>query len=292
MKLSDFFSLNIVKDGEFLVTNYANSNQKEIFCFVLNDEFIDIANKNTNVTCVITYPKYSKLFPSKGLVTSNNPKRDFFITHNKAFVNGKLSFDEKWSINKTARIDPTAIIGKNVHIGKNSIIDKRAIVEDNTYIGSNVYVGMNAIIGARGLHDTRFEGEHDLLRVYDAGGVRVGDNSEILANAIVQKSYFKEFTEIGSNTILSVNVNIAHGVSVGNNTLIAGHSMISGFSKIGNNVWIGPNSTISSAISIEDNCKVRLGSVVINDMSEGDDYSGNFAYEHTRNLKNFIKQKR
>jgi len=68
--------------------------------------------------------------------------------------------------------------------------------------------------------------------------------------------------------------------------------MVSGNVIIGNSVWIGPSSTIRDGIKIGSNAKIRLGSVVLTDVAENEDVSGNFAYNHNKNLLNYLKRKR
>jgi UDP-3-O-[3-hydroxymyristoyl] glucosamine N-acyltransferase len=47
---------------------------------------------------------------------------------------------------------------------------------------------------------------------------------------------------------------------------------------------------LSNGIRIGKNSRVRLGSVVVNDLPEGSDVSGNFARSHQESLRNFLQK--
>jgi UDP-3-O-[3-hydroxymyristoyl] glucosamine N-acyltransferase LpxD len=279
----------IIRDGEFSLTHYATSDIENSLCFVENDGYLLKANRNRNITAIITTSEYEdRVEDKKGVIVTKNPKKLFFEIHNKLKTTYK--FDSKNTIAETAKIHPTAIIGEGVVIGENTIIGAYCIIEDGTEIGDNVLIENHAIIGGRGMHNTKIDG--NFFKVVDLGNVVVSDECEILSNAVIQKPYFYHSTIIGNQTRVSVGCNIGHGCKIGERGLIAGHSIIAGYCEIGKDVWIGPNSTISHMTKVNDYSSIMLGSVVIQDLKEGEYVSGNFAYDHVKNLKTFIKRKR
>jgi len=288
-KLSDF--LDCVRDAEIQYTHYANSTIAQTVCFVLTLEFLGIANKNENIVAIITTSKLaSEVSPLKGLVISTNPKKDFFRLHNLLLENGLNNIEMSNNIDSTAVIADTVKIYANVQIGKNVIIEDFVVINSNTIIEDNTYIAQNVIIGARGMHNTMIEGE--FLHVKDAGGVHIGKNCEILAGAIIQKSYFSEFTKIGNQTKISVGVKVGHGCIIGERTLVAGSAQLAGYNTIGNDVWIGPSSVLAHGLTIGHGAQIKLGSVVVKDVKENEEVSGNFAYKHTKRVRNFIKEQR
>lgn len=288
-KLSDF--LDCERDAEIKHTHYANSTIAQTVCFVLTSEYLDIANKNENIVAIITTSKLSSEVNSfKGLVISVNPKKDFFHLHNLLIENGVNNIEISHSIDQTAIIADTVKIHGNVQIGKNVIIEDFVVVNSNTIIEDNTYIAQNAILGARGMHNTMIDG--DFLHVKDAGGVHIGKNCEILAGAIIQKSYFSEFTRIGNQTKISVGVKVGHGCVIGERTLVAGSVQLAGYNTIGNDVWIGPSSVLAHGLKIGNNAQIKLGSVVVKDVKENEEVSGNFAYKHTKRIRNFIKEQK
>jgi UDP-3-O-[3-hydroxymyristoyl] glucosamine N-acyltransferase len=282
--------LTCLRDAEIFSTYYANSHIKNSICFALSTYYIDIANNNPNISAVITNAKLAKhVSSSKGLVIVDNPKKEFFLLHNQLYNNGNNNLKVDTFIDSSAQISDTAKISKNVFIGKNVIIKDYAIINKNSIILDNTYIAENVIIGARGMHNTKID-DDTFINIVDCGGVKIGKNCEILANAVIQKPYFSEFTQIANDTKISVNVNIGHGSKIGSRTLIAGNTQISGYNTIGDDVWIGPACVLAHGLKIANASSVKLGSVVVKDIHENEEVSGNFAYNHQKRVRNFIKE--
>lgn len=288
-KLSDIISVH--RDCNVLHTHYANSQLKNSICFVLNQEYLKKANENENISGIITTEELSQyVSENKGLVISENPKKVFFNLHNTLLENGLNQMNVQMEIDKSAKIADTVKIYGNVKIGKNVIIEDYTVINSNTIIEDNTYIAQNVIIGARGMHNTMVDGH--FIRVNDAGGVHIGKNCEVLSGAIIQKSYFSEFTKIGDETKVSVSVKVGHGCTVGERTLIAGNVQLAGYNTIGNDVWIGPSSVLAHGLIIGNKAQIKLGSVVVKDVKENQEVSGNFAYDHTKRIRNFVKEAR
>lgn len=287
--LSSFFKCS--RDVNIHYTHYAHSQLKNSVCFVLTEEFLSIANNNKNIVAIITTEKLAdRVTEKKGLLISDNPKRDFFNLHNALLKENLNDMQICHEIDVSANISNTAKIYDNVKIGKNVIIEDFVVIYGNTVIGDNTYIASNVVIGARGMHNTMIDGK--FINVQDAGGVHIGKNCEILAGAIIQKAYFSEFTKIGDDTKISVGVKVGHGCIIGERTLVAGSAQLSGYSTIGNDVWIGPASVLAHGLNVGHNAQIKLGSVVVKDVNKNEEVSGNFAYKHTKRIRNFVKEQR
>lgn len=258
---------------------------------MLTEEFLHTANNNSNIVAIITTEKLAdRIIDEKGLVISDNPKRDFFNLHNELLAQGLNDIQISNDIDPSASISETVRIYGNVKIGKNVIIEDFAVINSNTVIGDNTYIAQNVVIGARGMHNTKVNGK--FINVKDAGGVSIGNNCEVLAGAIIQKSYFSEFTKIGNDTKISVGVKVGHGCIIGERTLIAGSVQLAGYNTIGNDVWVGPSSVLAHGLQIANGAQIKLGSVVVKDVKEKEEVSGNYAYNHTKRIRNFVKEQR
>jgi UDP-3-O-[3-hydroxymyristoyl] glucosamine N-acyltransferase len=292
MKLSEFFKDERLKrDIDVSLTHFTNQSIKGIVCFATSKVYISQANKNKNVYAVITNDDFKDLVDKdKGLVVSKNPKKDYYELHNFMFKNGFLDLGVKSYIDKTATIAPTAIIEDGVSIAAGVRVGEYTIIRAGTVIKDNTFIGSHCSIGARGLNNTKIDDK--FIYVEDAGGVEIGQNCEILDGSIIQKSIHKEMTTIGDYTKISVMVNIAHGCIIGQKTLIAGNAQLSGYVTVGNNVWIGPSSTIAHNLTIQNNVEIKIGSVVVKSVKQDSIISGNFAYKHSKHLKNFTKAQR
>ena len=290
MKLLSSF-LKCTRDANVQYTHYASSQLKNSVCFVLTEEFLKIANNNSNIVAIITTEKLAdRVINEKGLAISDNPKSDFFNLHNDLLEQNLNNMKIPHEIDTSAFISDTVKIYGNVKIGKNVVIEDFAVINSNTIIGDNTYIAQNVVIGARGMHNTMVDGR--FINVKDAGGVYIGDNCEILAGAIIQKSYFSEFTKIGNDTKISVGVKVGHGCVIGERTLVAGSAQLAGYNIIGNDVWIGPSSVLAHGLKIGNDAKIKLGSVVVKDIKEEEEVSGNFAYKHTKRIRNFVREQR
>jgi len=290
MKLLSNF-LECVRDTEIQYTHYTNAPLKNSVCFVLTEEFLKIANNNSNIVAIITTEKLAdRVIDEKGLAISDDPKRDFFNLHNELLKQNLNDMHISPHIEASANISDTVKIYDNVKIGKNVIIEDFVVINSNTIIGDNTYIAQNVVIGARGMHNTMVD--EKFIKVKDAGGVYIGNNCEILAGAIIQKSYFSEFTKIGDDTKISVGVKVGHGCIIGARTLVAGSAQLAGYNTIGNDVWIGPSSVLAHGLNIGNNAQIKLGSVVVKDVKEKEEVSGNFAYKHIKRIRNFAREQR
>jgi UDP-3-O-[3-hydroxymyristoyl] glucosamine N-acyltransferase len=283
--------INCERNAYVEFTHYTNSPLANSVCFVLNLEFLKKANNNKNISAIITTKELKEFVAeSKGLVVSDNPKKDFFNIHNKLLKDGLNRLKIEHFIDSSAKIADTVRIKGKVRIGKNVVIEDYTVINENTIIGDNTYIAENVVIGARGMHNTMING--NFIKVEDTGGVHIGKNCEILSGAIIQKSYFSEYTTIGDHTKISVGVKVGHGCIIGERTLIAGSAQLAGYNSIGNDVWIGPSSVLAHGLTIGNNSQIKIGSVVVKNVKDAEEVSGNFAYNHIKRIRNFAKEQR
>jgi UDP-3-O-[3-hydroxymyristoyl] glucosamine N-acyltransferase len=283
MFLSDFFEAKrVVRDVEFEATYYQHNDLPfKLVCFLDSFSRIDLTNQNDSVVGVITTEELGKEISfDKGLVLSNDPKGDFFKLHNELVLTHGLKVTHDNYIASSADIGNAAHIGENVFIGENVKLGYGVIIYDNSYIGNNVFIDDYVIIGAKGI---QYPG------VICAGGVKIGQNCEIRAFSIIGRPYQAFYTTLKPNIRIGQKVTIAHGCQIGEKTFIATNSSLAGNCRVGKNVYIGLSSTLTDATNVGDDAIIRTGSIVINDIKEGEEVSGNFAYSHKRNLLNFVK---
>lgn len=291
-KLSDIFQISsILRDANFKLTHYATSLNPGSVCFVLNKYYLQVANSNPNITAIITTHELAiGVLESKGLICDEIPKKKFFQLHNSLVSLYPQLLPVNSFVHPSAYIAASAQVGINTYVGEGVVIENGAIVNDYSHIGDYSYIGERSIIGARGMHNTIIVGRSE--KVLDLGGVWIGEGCEVLAGAIIQKSYFREFTRIGGGTKVGPMASVGHGVIIGENCLIAGHSTIAGFSTIGNEVWIGPSAVIAHGLNVGNNANIKLGSVVVSSVQAEQTVSGNLALDHAKQLKNFSRLKK
>lgn len=292
MHLSEVdFEGRMLRNGEFLYTLYPGSITYGTLCYVLGGRFLNEAVENPAVTCIITTEANAIKIPlSKGLLLSDDPQALYYKIHNYMVSNGKANLVEDSFISLASFIHSSVEIKGKVIIEDDVIIEKDVIIEPNAIIRKNTYIGNRVIIGSKGMQNLRVNGQ--FVRVAYAGGVEIGERVEVLDTAIIQRPYNFMFTTIGNDSKVSIGVNVGHGSKIGSNTMIAGSTQIAGNVTIGNDVWIGPSVTIADGLTVGDKSKILIGSVVVSSVPSGATFSGNFALDHNKSLKNFARLKK
>ena len=292
MLLSQFFLPEcIVRDVRFSFTMFPITTKSGSVCYGAKESIVKLANANHNIVAIITTPELASMVDvNKGLVIHNQPEKLYFELHNYMVESQEMILVNESFISPNANIASTAIIGKRVVIHDGVEIEDHVQIKNDTIIGANTYIAQNVVIGAIGMQNLKVDNR--FFKISYAGGVKIGENCQILANAIIQKPYHSFYTEIGNNTKISVKTSVGHGSVIGENCLIAGNGTIAGNVTIGNDLWMGPSSTIADGLKIGNGVKIIIGSVVVNNLSDGVSVSGNFATDHMKQLKNHAKIKK
>ncbi|RME60791.1 hypothetical protein D6779_01465 [Candidatus Parcubacteria bacterium] len=287
-RLGDFFS-NIIRDGEFRQTHFANTRMSGSLCYVAREKFLFQAKENPNVCCVIVPESLVDALPERiGVAVSNSPELDFYALHNQLVLTGQMVPEMSFQRSEDAQIHPSAVISPKTYIGSGVRIGPGVIVEDYSHIGDNVLIDSGAIIGASGHYykqygDKRFRVEH-------AGGVWLEEGVQILAGAVVSKSLHSDFTRVGKDTVVSIKAHVGHGCVIGKRCTLTGNVQVSGFTTLGDDVWVGPSATIGNLLNIGNNVRIDIGSVVVKDIPDGGRVSGNFAYNHRQHVRDYSQK--
>jgi len=289
IKLSEVVGAGqVVRDCDFELTHYSSSPFPHALCFALDAKNVRAANRNANVVAIITTKEFvDEVDVGKGLIRAGNPQLEFYLIHNRLCESGRMTLTEDWGVHESAQIHHSVNLPPRCRIGKGVIIEANASIEELSVIGDYSYIGVGAVVGARGMHRTYVDGKN--IRFFDAGGVKIGRNCEILANATIQRSYFREYTIIGNDVKIGPGANLGHGCEINHSTVMAGNAVLAGYCQIGKNVWIGPNSTVAHMVKVGDGARVNLGSVVVKNVAAETEVSGNFAVPHRINVRNFTK---
>lgn len=284
-------SKNIINNGVFQTLGSAKSKSSyQILCYAANLEYLKIANNNPCISAIITIPEL-QCKTTKALIIDDEPDMLFGKILNQLILKGYIKPKMEYKICKSAVIDPSADISSKCYIGENVVIGRNVIINDYTIIEDNSIIGDNVVLGCDGFFFKRNKAGN-LIKFLHAGGVHIYRDVEILTGSMVQRAHDAEFTIIGEGTKISVNVNIGHSTKIGKHNMITGNVQIAGRVVIGDGCWIGTSSTISDSVVIGNNVNIRIGSVVVKDVKEGEEVSGNFAYNHIKRIINFAKEQR
>ena len=279
---------------DFDTLGVVSSSKPKTLTFCERNDYALEALKNKNISVILTTIELFKTTSfdeyEKSIIVVENPKFEFWKLHNYIVENEIFGIDLKPFRGINIDIHETAYIDKNTYIGNNVKVGPHSVVLSGTIIGDNSVIHSNCTIGAEGLQTVIHDNEK--LFIKHLGGVKIGENVQILSNSVVSKAVDQSFTQIDDDTAVSLLCSIGHNCKVGKNCNIAGNVLIGGSAIIGNNVWIGPSSTIKDSIKINDNAQIKLGSVVVKDVKEKEEVSGNFAYSHAKRIRNFAKEQR
>lgn len=289
MKLSEINIGKLIKNVDFnwLGLTAEKYENKRILTFLNDIKYLKEIEQNKTIVGVITTEEIAKelLNMNYGVLVVDNPKKEFFLLHNKLAQN---NFYYKKKENK---ISSKAIISEKTNIGKNNIvIEDNVVIEDGVTVYPNVTIKSGSIIksgtilGADGFHYGRFEKE--IIKVESIGELIIQENVVIQNNCVIDKGIFDK-TIIEKNSKIYNLVHIAHDSKIGKNTFITAGVIICGRVKVGKNSYLGPNCTIKNGLSLGENSKVSMGAVVTRNVGDNETVTGNFAIPHSKFLKLF-----
>jgi len=282
----------IIKNGYFSTTGSTQSHHKNnILCYAITPSYVVQANKNPHISCIITTQQLTKYVKEKAVAISKEPDILFGSIVNDLIKVGGIVPNMDFYIDATANIHPSAHISPKCKIGKYVTIGRNTIIEDYTILDDHVIIGDNVIIGCDGFYFKRNK-VGEVIKFLHAGGVHLHKNVEVMTGSMVQRAHDASFTTIEEGTKISVNVNIGHSTHIGKHNMITGNVQIAGRVKMGDYCWVGTSSTISDSVNIGNYAEIKIGSIVVKDVKENQVVSGSFAYEHTKNVKNYIKAQR
>jgi len=197
-------------------------------------------------------------------------------------------------IDPAARVDATASIGPHVIIGAETVIEAQVCIAANCVIGEDCFIGEGSVINPNvtlydDVHIGKFAIVHSGVvlggdgfgfandgrqyqKIYQLGGVRIGDRVEIGACTSIDCGAL-DHTEIADGVKIDNQVQIAHNVKIGANTVICGCSAIAGSSRIGKNCIIAGAAGVINHIEICDGVTVTAMSLVNQSISVPGVYS-------------------
>lgn len=295
MLISDYFNESSIHiDGEFRDLGYATHHGIKILTFCDNLYYLHIALKNPNISAIIINKNLicQLTKTTKGICISPNPRKDFFTIYIDMYHKGLFStpiikdHGKNITIAQSAQVSPECYIGNNTVISENVVINKNVFIQDNCFIDAGVVLGNEGI-----LYSTDDKGNNSFIR--HAGIVSIGNNVTILSNATIVKSVFPNMpTIIDDYSIIGIATTIGHEAHIGKNCQILGNCVVAKNAEINDRTLIGSSSVIRENVKIGKHVSVKAGSIVINNIKDGKSVSGNFAMDHNKSLKNYIKNQR
>ena len=275
------------------LTSFTWSQQPGTICLAANKNYYLQAADNPNVAVIVSpQTAIARDAPDKSVIVAARGAELFYTAHNAAVH--RLVSD--WPIRSprvapTAHIAHSAILGPDVSIGERCTIGERCLVAGPVDIADDCTIYPYATIGMEGLFSKNILGRK--VHVQSFGGVRIGRNCAVHTGTHVARSVnFNEWTDIGDNVRIGGHASIGHDCKLMRDIVVSGKVMLAGRVTVGEGAWLGAAAVVSNAISIGKGARVRIGSVVVDDVPNGADVSGNFAIDHTRRLREHLVARR
>lgn len=167
-----------------------------------------------------------------------------------------------------ARIASHVSIGADTVIGRDALFHPGVRIAHGVSIGDRVILHPGASIGADGfsfvtpeksgveeirqtLGERQQIRQQHWLRIHSLGGVEIGNDVEIGANATIDRGTIRA-TRIGRGTKIDNLVQVGHNCIVGEDCMLCGLVGIAGSARIGNRVVLGGQVGVSDNIFVGD----------------------------------------
>lgn len=161
---------------------------------------------------------------------------------------------------KNISIGENVVIEEGCKLGDNVIIDHNTVVKRNTIIGNNVKIGANCTIGGAGFgYEKDIDGEYILIphlgNVVLEDNVEIGNNTcidrAVLGNTFLSKNvkvdnlvHIAHGVLIGENSLIIANAMVAGSTVIGKNVWVAPSTSIINKVTIGNNALVGLGAVV------------------------------------------------
>ena len=262
---------------------------------------------DTGAAVVILAPELEQQCPAACLI-SETP----YLSYARASGLFAKESGHTQGVHASAVISPGAEIHPSAAIGPNVVIEAGVLIGPDVVVGAGVYIGQDSRLGAATrvypnavlYHDVHL-GEHCVVhsqavlgadgfgfapgpegweKIYQLGGVRIGDRVEIGASTTVDRGTL-DHTVIEDGVIIDNLVQIAHNCRIGKNTAIAGCAGLAGSTIIGDNCTISGGVGVVGHLEICDNVHITGMSMVTKSISEPGSYSSGTPLSATRDWK-------
>jgi UDP-3-O-[3-hydroxymyristoyl] glucosamine N-acyltransferase len=250
--------LNLVK---------VKSEYDNILSYVTDDTYLIDIVQNPKISALIVPVEYHAFYDkniSRNItyLLTDSPEELFYSIHD--FLLNKTDFYEKFDFQSSfgfnTSIHKSAVIYPGVILGANSVIHSGVIIEDS------VTIGCNTSIGAQGFQIIKKQGTPQ--NIYHVGRTRIGSNSNIGNNCVIDNGLFEGYVDIGESVMIGSLCNISHNCIIEKKSVITAGVILCGSVRIEENVWIGMNATVLNKVVISKGSRIGIGSVVTRDISK------------------------
>ncbi|MGH8213294.1 MAG: hypothetical protein ACREPP_08730 [Rhodanobacteraceae bacterium] len=273
--------------GEVHQTGFASTRREGVICLAMNRDYLAQARENPCARAIIVPPPLAdaRVSPDQAVIVSGCAEELYLYLHAEQTPESE---DEMADIDAEASLDASAVLRGRVRIEAGARVGPRVVISGPAIVRAGARIDAGAILGCDGLYAKTMRGHR--MNMPHFGGVEIGRSAYIHAGAVIVRSAIRgEVTRIGEAAHVGVMANIGHDAEIGDAATLSSNCVIAGRASVGAHAWVGASATVSNAIRIGDGARVRLGAVVVRDVPAGASVSGNFAVDHARTMRAYLK---
>jgi len=190
---------------------------------------------------------------------------NFFVEKELPVISNQSLIDPTVKLGKNVSIGSGVIVERDCEIGDETIIDSNTVIKRKTKIGNRVKIGANNTIGGVGFgYEKNESGQFELIphigNVVIEDDVEIGNNSAIdravLGSTLIRKNakidnlvHIAHGVEIGENSLIIANAMIAGSVVVGKNVWVAPSASVLNKLTIDDHATIGMGAVVIGNVS-------------------------------------------
>jgi len=209
---------------------------------------------------VVNHPR--KVFSA--IITNFLVKKETFsFISPSAYISDSVQFNISH-----VNIGPNVVIENDVFLGENVSIGANTVIKAGTILNNNIKIGSNCTIGGIGFgYEQNEDGEYELIP--HIGNVYIDDNVEIGNNVCIDRAvlgstrlsknvkvdnlvHIAHGVKVGENSLVIANAMVAGSVTIGKNVWVAPSSSIRQKLIIGDNSTIGMGSVVVKNVGEHD----------------------------------------
>ena len=168
--------------------------------------------------------------------------------------------DPKAQIGEGVSVGPYSMIGPEVQIGSGTQISAHCVIEGRTTIGVDNHIGHHVMLGGVP-QDKKYAGEPTRLEIGDRNTIREFTSIHI---GTVQD---RGVTQIGNDNWIMGYVHLAHDCQVGNNTILANNAQLAGHVHVQDWAIVGGMTGAHQFVKIGAHAMVGGGSTLLKDVA-------------------------
>lgn len=272
--------LEVVRDAPVANLGFVSSPLAGMLTFADSVSFVDTAVQRGCHALIVPPSLLARVPRHVGVMASATPGDTFRELHEALAIRTDFyGADVETRVHPRARVHPTVTIDPhNVLIAEDVEVGAGCVLSGRVTLGRRVKIFPGTVIGTAGLQTMTFGGQrHELSHV---GGVTIGDDAVVFANATIARGLFRQDTVVGESGRIGNNTFISHNTRLGRGTTVGHGAIVNGNVLVGDDVWIGPGASIANDVTIGGGARIDLGATVIGSVAPGKHVGGPPAIDH------------